>query len=67
MKIKDIKLNKRRYCREDFAPGEFLIFKFIGAEWVVAINEAGKEVVLPKPSEKNDEWLFFDNEVIEDD
>lgn len=64
MKLKDIKLNKRRYSRSNWAPNEFCIVRFIGKEWVVAENQDGKEVVFCVDGVADDEWKFFDDEIL---
>lgn len=64
MKLKELKLNKRRYKRPGFAEGEFLVIKFIGRDWIVADNEAGKEVMLARSDEKDDGWEYFDDEIL---
>lgn len=64
MKLKDLKLSKRRYKRPNFAPNEFWIVRFVGAEWIVAENEEGKEVVFSKDGADDNDWEFFDDEVL---
>jgi hypothetical protein len=64
MKLKDLKPNKRRYKRPNFMAGEFLIIRYVGKEWIMAENEAGKEVILVRDGVNDDTWDFFDQEIL---
>jgi hypothetical protein len=67
MRNRDLKLNTRKYKRPNFAVDEFLIIQYIGAEWIVAKNETGKEVIFEKPTNFDNEWEYFDSEIIDPD